>query len=93
MVYLITYDLNAPRQDYQTLFSAIEQISNGYTRCLKSVWLINTNLNADQIVQRLLRYIDENDRLFVTKVTSDFQAQLPNEQCKWIQDAMSNGLI
>ena len=93
MLYLITYDLNAPRQDYQTLFSAIEQISNGYTRCLKSVWLINTNLNADQIVHKLLNYIDENDGLFVAKVTSDFQAQLPNEQCKWIQEAMSNGLI
>lgn len=93
MVYLITYDLNRPGQDYQRLFSAIEQISNGYIRCLKSAWLINTNLRADQIVQKLLGYIDENDGLLVTKLTLDFQAQLPNEQCKWIQDAMSNGLI
>ena len=93
MVYLISYDLNAPGQDYQGLFFAIEQISNGCTCCLKSVWLINTNLNADQIVHKLLNYIDENDGLFVAKVTSDFQAQLPNEQCKWIQDAMSKKLI
>ena len=93
MIYLISYDLNKPGQDYQTLFSAIEQISNGYTRCLKSVWLINTNLNADQIVQKLLRYIDENDRLLVAKVTPDVQAQLPDDQCKWIQDAMSKGLL
>lgn len=93
MVYLLSYDLNAPGQDYQKLFTAIEQISNGYTRCLKSTWLINTHLNAEQIVKKLLGYIDKNDGLFVTKVSRDCQCHLPKKTIDWIEAAMSKGLL
>lgn len=93
MVYLISYDLNAPGQDYQKLFSAIKQISGGYTRCLKSTWLINTRLNADQIVKKLSNCIDKNDGLFVTKVTPDCQCHLPKKSRDWIEEAMSKGLL
>lgn len=95
MVYLVTYDLNSPGQDYQRLYTAIEQLSHGmgYIHCLESTWLINTHLNADQIVGKLSSYIDKNDGLFVAKITPDCQAQLPKEQCKWIEDALSKGLL
>ena len=84
MVYLITYDLNRPGQDYQKLYKAIEHLSNGYSHCLDSTWLINTDLDADKITRKLAPYIDKNDRMLVVKITQDYQGWLDKQHCDWI---------
>lgn len=63
-VYLISYDLSKPEQDYEGLISAIEELDSAI-RIQKSVWLVDTNLDEKEIFRRLYRYIDSNDRIFI----------------------------
>ena len=66
--YLISYDLIGDK-DYEKLFDAIKSIANGYSRPLKSVWIVGHKGEAADIVNALSRYIDNDDKLFVTLVT------------------------
>ena len=68
--YLITYDLIG-KKDYDKLFEAIKSMANGYTRPLKSVWIIGHDGSASDIVNELTKYMDSDDKLFVTLVTKD----------------------
>ena len=68
MLYLITYDLYRPQQDYTRLFSVIQ--SQGVAlRCLQSVWLLQTNTDVDTIQASLQGAIDQTDRILVVDIT------------------------
>jgi CRISPR/Cas system-associated endoribonuclease Cas2 len=65
MLYLVTYDLNKPGQDYQSLFAALQRL--GAKRVLYSTWVLrSTQYSAKQIFDYLLTHIDAGDRLLVT---------------------------
>ena len=66
MTYLLTYDLTQPGQNYSGLITALT--GAGAVRILLSTWLVQTNESHAQVRDRYLRYIDTNDRLFVTDV-------------------------
>lgn len=69
-VYLISYDLNRPGQDYSGLHTEIKNNSTWW-HFLDSTWLIYTYEKADQIVKRLEPHIDKNDFLLVIDVGND----------------------
>lgn len=67
--YIITYDLSDPGQDYNALIETIK----GYgtrAKIQQSVWLIVTSDSATEIRDYLKQYLDENDKLFVAKVSA-----------------------
>ena len=68
MVYLVSYDLNAPEQDYPKIVRAIEAYENSF-RVLNSQWFIFSSKTAEEIFNHLKRFIDEDDELFVCEVT------------------------
>jgi hypothetical protein len=76
MVYLITYDLRRPGQQYTTLYQAIENVNwfDSSWHYLESVWLVRSTFfqNATTIAQQLLPHIDTNDMLLVVGITQDF---------------------
>ena len=62
-IYLISYDLSKPEQDYEGLICEIKKFD-----CLhiqKSVWLVDTNFESNQIYLRLQSFVDKNDKLFI----------------------------
>lgn len=67
--YIITYDLNKEWQDYPSLINAIKQYK--YINWMKSVWFIKTDSTATEINTNLTKYIDNNDRLFISEITSN----------------------
>lgn len=70
MLYLISYDLRSPGQNYQKLYDHLASIRA--TRVLESVWLVaDITGQAKPIADAVLRLIDANDRLLVAEVTSD----------------------
>lgn len=83
MVYLITYDLNKPGQNYEELYKAVKALG-GWWHYLDSTWLVDTTLSAQQVSDRLVAHIDKNDRLLVIRVTSDYQGWLTNKAWEWI---------
>lgn len=90
MVYLITYDLNKPGQNYNSLYEAIKKIGRWWHH-LDSNWLVETNNNsASQISDILRKEIDKNDNLLVIRVTRDYAGWLPKKAWDWIDQADFN---
>lgn len=83
MIYLVTYDLRRPGQGYQPLYDALKTCGASI-RPLESVWLIDTNLTAQGIYDRVRPHIDQNDRLLVTVLAADAQGWLSKSDWEWI---------
>ncbi len=84
MVYIISYDLNRPGQDYQGLYQAIKQLGD-WCRPLDSTWLVDTTLGAEAVAGQLRPQIDKNDGLLVIGATQDYAGWLPKEMWEWLQ--------
>lgn len=64
MLYVISYDLNSPGQNYQPLWDAIAEI--GGQRILQSQWVVNRiNTTATGLRDYLWKFMDANDILLV----------------------------
>ena len=67
MVYLITYDLRVPGQNYSDLIKEIKAIGDWAKPC-ESTWFVKSTLTAEAIKDRLTA-IDATDRLVVISVS------------------------
>ena len=90
MVYLVSYDLNEPGQDYPAITKAIESYCKNnehFCKVLKSQWFIYSGKTAEQIFNHLSRFIDENDELFVCELNANCFGKF-NEQrpAKWVDN-------
>jgi hypothetical protein len=65
---LITYDLLAPNQDYSDLIHTIENYD--YVKITESCFVVETNESPKQIKDNLSKFLDKNDRIFVTNLKS-----------------------
>ena len=83
-VYCVSYDLNKAGQNYSALYDELKA-SPGWWHNLDSTWLVSTQESADQLCDRLLRHLDQNDRLLVIKVVKPFQGFLTEEAWEWIR--------
>lgn len=83
MVYLITYDLKKPGQDYSNVHDAIKSCGTWW-HYLESTWLVDGHLTVEQISARIRSHIDQNDRLLVIGVTGDYAGWLPKDAWEWI---------
>jgi hypothetical protein len=68
-VYLISYDLDKPGQDYPRLIKELERL--GAVKVLYSEWLFKSNSSAAQIRDHLVRFVDSNDMLLVLGLTGE----------------------
>lgn len=83
-VYCVSYDLNKTGQNYSALYDELKA-SPGWWHNLDSTWLVSTQESADQLCDRLLRHLDQNDRLLVIKVVKPFQGFLTEKAWEWIR--------
>lgn len=87
-VYIVTYDLNSPGQNYEPLHSAIKSCGNWW-HYLDSTWLVSTTLSATEVTQRLLPKIDKNDNLLVIGATDEYAGWLPKKAWQWIHENLN----
>jgi len=85
----VTWDLNRAKPNYQqaraNLISHLETYDHIKDVGLDSVWFISTQSSADQIDQYLRQKLDDNDRLFVSKLRSgEHQGWLSQSIWDWI---------
>ncbi len=85
MIYAINYDLKKPGQNYEALYTAIKSCG-AWWHYLGSTWLVDTNLTAQGIWDKLAPVVDQNDFFLVVGVTRDFQGWLPQDAWKWINE-------
>ena len=65
---IVTYDLNGSGKKYDDLISKIKSYSN-WAHINESVWFFKSNDTCTSIRDNLLSAIDDNDSLFVAKLT------------------------
>lgn len=68
-VRLIGYDLSKPGQDYDGLFDEIKSLGTWW-HCLDSTWLVDTELSASEIRDRVNEQVDTNDSVAVFTISS-----------------------
>ncbi|MCP4360700.1 MAG: hypothetical protein GY796_22050 [Chloroflexi bacterium] len=88
MIYSIHYDLKRPGQNYNDLYEAIKSCG-GWWHYLDSTWLVDTNLNANGIWDKLSPHVDKNDQVLVIGVTNDYQGWLSKDAWEWINSRSS----
>jgi hypothetical protein len=90
-VHSVSYDLRKPGQDYGELIQQLKSFDS-WCRPTASQWLVDTPMTAGQVRDRLLPFIDANDKLLVTEVAGALAWHgLSAEVAKWIRDRFSGG--
>ncbi|KKS65283.1 MAG: SinR family protein [Parcubacteria group bacterium GW2011_GWC1_43_12] len=86
MVYLISYRLNRPGQDYKDLYQAIQKISGTYWHHTTSAWLVESNLPAKQIYDLINPHvIDVNDELIIFRLQGEYYGRLAEQEIwRWL---------
>jgi hypothetical protein len=86
MVLLISYDLMGHERPsaYSTVEKAIEKGATDFRRPLYSQWLVETESSPMEWQKYLLGVMDENDRLFICRVTSSNGGYLNKEIWQWL---------
>ncbi|MBD9504603.1 hypothetical protein IB256_27750 [Pseudomonas sp. PDM17] len=88
-VYLVTWNLNKERSNYDAARRAFIQHLDRYESVkdsgLESVRWVSTNWTANQVSDDLRTKMDGNDRIFVTQVVAGtHQGWLNNQVWEWI---------
>ena len=88
-VYLVTWELNKEKPNYsearKVFLAHLDRYENIKDPELDSVRFVSTNWSADQVSSDLRTKLDNNDRLFVTKlVAGNHQGWLGKDVWDWI---------
>ena len=67
---IIEYDLCGSDNDYEELIEAIKAYGI-WARITKSTWFIKTSYTCETVRDKLLKHMDNNDRLFVAKLSGE----------------------
>jgi hypothetical protein len=67
-VYVISYDLNSPGQNYDDLHEAIKNVGATWWHCLTSTWMVVSDKPAIDIANVLWKHMDANDHLLINPV-------------------------
>ena len=86
-VYAISYDLNKPGQDYNSLYEAIKSLGSWWHH-LDSTWLLDTHYTAQQVSDKLMQTMDKSDRLLVIRVTREYAGWLTQDAWDWLNSGV-----
>ena len=87
-VYLVSYDLNVPGQDYDKLMTAIKSFPDS-CHALKSQWFVCSSKPVQEVYEHLRKFIDDDDYLFISEVNLDSQVGwLDDPVAAWLRSAL-----
>jgi hypothetical protein len=84
-IFIVSYDLNAPGQNYQPLYDALESVIHCHP--LDSFWLIDVDQSAVEVREALRSFMDSNDSIAVIEFTpdADWACYLAGADIQWIK--------
>jgi hypothetical protein len=88
-VYIISYDLKKPGQDYAALYEELKKTT--WWHYLESTWLLNTPESIDNLRKRLFAMMDQNDSLFIIELSAknNYTGWLPQKAWDWIKQNLA----
>jgi hypothetical protein len=89
MVQIIAYDLRKPNdtaEDYARVIDAIKEKFPTWCHLEKSVWLVETSIEASDIRDFMMTLVNDNDRIFVACLAGSWASfSLPMSQVDWLK--------
>jgi hypothetical protein len=83
---LISCGLSKPGQYYSGLNDAIHRLGSWW-RCLESVWLVFTRHDSSYVLDTLIDYVSESDKIVVLELQGYWASYNLPEQCyRWLLD-------
>lgn len=85
MIYLVSYDLNNPGKDYQSLYTELKK-AKSWWHYLDSTWIISTSETVESWHKRIRNVIDSNDHFIIVDLTGKTRnGWLPEKAWDWIR--------
>lgn len=86
--YVISYDLHKPGRNYESLYEAIKGVSGDWAHINESVWAVKSTQHSSGKIRDILKAkMDNNDNLFVGKLTSEAAwFGLTEALTKWLKE-------
>ena len=89
---IISYDLKGKNKDYTNLITAIKEERNWW-HYLDSFWLLDTSKTVEELNQKLIQYLDAEDRLIILDLnTKDFNGWLPQNAYDWLKKHINDNV-
>ena len=86
MLYLITYDLKKPQQNFTELFKALKSTGKWWHH-LDSTWLVQSSEVIEVFTNRVKGKIGQNDSLLVVEITNDsYKGWLTQKAWDWLRN-------
>ncbi len=84
-LYLVSYDLNKPIQEYKELYKELKKGENWW-HYLDSTWLVITDESIEVLYNRIKSRMDSNDHILIFEVTNQaYHGWLKKGAWKWIK--------
>lgn len=85
--YWVNYDLNQSGQHYSDLIEFLESDDLGWAKPLKSSYFIQTSMTVSELLDAVMRRVDDNDQVVVVEVTGQSWAAygMPSEVGSWME--------
>lgn len=74
--YMITYDLTAQGKNYEKVIETIKSCSIAWYSAWKSSYLIKSNMDIRQIMDKITQYLDGTDTFFIVEVSGNYNGRL-----------------
>lgn len=87
--FLISYDLGVPEthSDYTVLFNHLKSLYSSWARPVKSVWIIKSDKDAEQIRDEIKAVLDSNDKLIVVEMSGNWGTyNISKEVTDWMKN-------
>lgn len=83
MIFIVSYDLNRPGQDYPNLYETIKTLGS-WAHPLESTWLVDTTMTAKMIFDTLWAQMDRNDKLLVARMQEHWWGSFDQRVLDWL---------
>lgn len=83
-VYLVTYDLHKPGNNYEEVLEQIKK-SSGWAMLSESSYAISTSETVEAAYKRIHAKMDENDTLYIISLRNPWTGRGPKKVNDWLQ--------
>ena len=87
-VFLVTYDLNSPGQNYSGVISEIKKCP-GWAKLTESSFAVTTQDSALELLNKIRNAADASDTIYVISLANPHSGFGPPKVNEWLKDNLS----
>ena len=87
-VFLVTYDLNKPGQNYDELLKKIKSYS--WARLSESSYAICTNSSLQQVYSDVRSCLDKSDHIYMITLKKPYTGFGPQKVNEWLSESLTS---